>query len=284
MLARTWLYLGMGLGGILTVALIVSADQSYAGMDGMRSVRAILAGPAAAVTVPGPVPTTAATPPAGRPTPSAAPAAIPPQPVAARIPAAQPAAASATPAATPAATPIAGPSLPPAAPTPGPSMPPAPSAPPAATPAPTAPPAGPATPPSSTPNPTSGLAITTDRGATALIDLAGLVPGDSITRSLTVRNSGTLDLRYTIGATQSAATLLWTDPADGLQLSVATLSGTVLYSGPIGGLGTLAGPSLLSAGASETLRYTVTFPASAPNAFQGLIQDLTLVYTATQYP
>jgi len=38
-----WLFLGMGLAGILTVALIVTADESYAGIDGMRAIRAFVA-------------------------------------------------------------------------------------------------------------------------------------------------------------------------------------------------------------------------------------------------
>jgi hypothetical protein len=40
----------------------------------------------------------------------------------------------------------------------------------------------------------------------------------------------------------------------------------------------------LTPGSTETLTYTVDFPASAPNAFQGLNQDLTLVFNAIQYP
>jgi len=39
---RGWMFLGMGLAGILTVALIVTADESYAGIDGMRAVRALV--------------------------------------------------------------------------------------------------------------------------------------------------------------------------------------------------------------------------------------------------
>src|SRR5690242_21914884 len=40
--ARGWLFLGMGLAGILTVALIVTADETYAGIDGMRALSAIV--------------------------------------------------------------------------------------------------------------------------------------------------------------------------------------------------------------------------------------------------
>lgn len=87
-----------------------------------------------------------------------------------------------------------------------------------------------------------------------------------------------------MSATQSASTLLWSDTTLGLQLIVATTGGLVLYSGPLSGIGSLAGPTVLAPGASETLGYTFAFPTAAPDAFQGLIQDLTLVFTATQYP
>ena len=85
-------------------------------------------------------------------------------------------------------------------------------------------------------------------------------------------------------ATETASTALWTDSADGIQLTVSTTGGTILYSGPLAGLSALAGPTTLPAGSSETLRYDFAFPASAPNSFQGLSQDLTLVFDAVQFP
>jgi len=39
---RGWLLLGMGLTGLLAVALVVTADSSYAGLDSMRAIRAIV--------------------------------------------------------------------------------------------------------------------------------------------------------------------------------------------------------------------------------------------------
>ena len=105
-----------------------------------------------------------------------------------------------------------------------------------------------------------------------------------MTRTVTVLNSGSLAFRYTVSATRTASTLLWTDTTDGLQLTVSTSAGTVLYAGPLSGLGALAGPTTLAPGTSELLRYTFDFPASAPNAFQGLVQDLTLVFDAVEFP
>jgi hypothetical protein len=136
--------------------------------------------------------------------------------------------------------------------------------------------------PSVTPSPT--LTLTTDRGASAIVALGDLIPGDTITRAITLKNTGTLGFKYTVSATRTASTLLWTDSTNGLQLTVATGTGTVLYGGPLSALGALAGPSTLNPLDTELLRYTFAFPAGSPNTFQGLVQDLTLVFTATQFP
>jgi hypothetical protein len=128
------------------------------------------------------------------------------------------------------------------------------------------------------------LAISIDRGATAAFDLTRLIPGDSMTRAITVQNTGSVAFRYTVSATQTASTALWADTVDGLQLTVRDAGGTVLYAGPLSGLGSLAGPSVLAPGTTELLSYTVDFPASASNAFQGLVQDLTLVFDAIEFP
>ena len=105
-----------------------------------------------------------------------------------------------------------------------------------------------------------------------------------MTRTITVVNSGSLAFRYSVSATRSASTLLWTDTNDGLQLTVSTSTGTVLYAGPLSGLASLGGPTTLAPGTTELLRYTFDFPATAPNSFQGLVQDLTLVFDAIQFP
>ena len=280
----------MGLAGILTVALIVSADQSNAGIGGMRGITAfapaneqdpppngqngqipVLSGIldgirglpifTAPVAAPSPAAPVESAPPAPTVTvpATATPVTTPVQPApTAPIPAAVP-----LPSATP--TPTTAPTLTPAAPVPT-------SAP---TPAPTA---------SPSPTPAPALQVSTDRGAVAIVTLGDLVPGDTIGRTITVRNTGTLGFRYVVSASQTAGTLLWTDTANGLQLTVADSGGAVLYTGPVSALGTLAGPGTLSPGSSELLRYTFALPASASDAFQGLVQDLTLVFTATQYP
>ena len=105
-----------------------------------------------------------------------------------------------------------------------------------------------------------------------------------MTRAITVQNTGSVAFRYTVSATQTASTALWTDPVDGLQLTVRDAGGAVIYAGPLSGLGSLAGPTVLAPGTAELLSYTVDFPASASNTFQGLDQDLTLVFDAIEVP
>ena len=293
---RAWLFLAMGLAGILTVALVVTADSVYADIDSMRGVSAsavrpddppitkipFLGGVLATIhdlspSFFGPSPDSVLQPPAPSaplPTPPSSPSSLPvtlPAPSSTARPTPTPSGPPAplstpTPTRTPAPT---APSTPPPLPTPTPVPTPSPTPLPTPSPSPTAPPA---------------LAISIDRGATAAFDLTRLVPGDSMTRAITVQNSGSVAFRYTVSATQTATTALWTDPADGLQLSVRDAGGAVLYAGPLSGLGVLAGPTVLAPGTSELLSYTVAFPASASNAFQGLLQDLTVVFDAVEFP
>jgi hypothetical protein len=297
---RGWLFLGMSLGGILTVALIVTADESYAGIDRMRAVSASVQQPEppAITKIPflgglisaihdvapaffAPSPDSVLQPPESSSRPASSPSSAP-SPTVSVVPAAQlPVATTAPPASTarPSPTPSPSPSSsatpstqqsgPVATPTPVPTATPPPPSAPTATP---------------TPSPVPTLAITTDRGATSIVNLADLVPGDSLTRTLTVQNAGSLAFRYTVSVTQTASTQLWTDPTDGLQLTVRTAGGTVLYAGPLSGLGSLAGPTILAPGTTELMSYTVAFPGTASNSFQGLTQDLTLVFDAIQYP
>ena len=261
----------MGLAGILTIALIVSADQSHAGIDGLRAITAY-------------APASEQDPPRN----GTAPVLTGPLdgrrdlPIFGLAPTGSPADAPAAAVGSSAPKAVVQPvdTTPPAAVVPGLSAPvsTAPSPTPTAAP-PSAPPA-----PRPTPSATPPLALTTDRGSAATVSLGDLVPGDRVYRTITLKNVGTLGFRYTVSATQTASTLLWTDTTNGLQLTVATGAGTVLYSGPLSAFGTLPGPSTLIPGGTELLRYTFDFPVGAPDTLQGLLQDLTLVFTATQFP
>ncbi|HTJ62039.1 MAG TPA: hypothetical protein VL333_12690 [Candidatus Saccharimonadales bacterium] len=305
---RAWLFLAMGLAGILTVALVVTADSVYADIDAMRGVSAsavrpedppitkipLLGGLLAKIhdiapSFFGPSPDSVLQPPASSsppPSPSNSPSSLPvtqPIPSASATARPTPSSSNAQPS-VPSPTPTGTPTLPP---TPAPTgpLPPAPTGSP--TPAPTASPAPAQTAsptPSPVPTPAPVLAISIDRGATAAFDLTRLVPGDSMTRAITVQNGGSVAFRYTVSATQTASTALWTDTVDGLQLTVRDAGGTVRYAGPLSGLGSLTGPTILAPGTAELLSYTVDFPVSASNAFQGLVQDLTFVFDAIEFP
>jgi hypothetical protein len=306
---RAWLFLAMGLAGILTVALVVTADSVYADIDAMRGVSASAVRPEdppitkipflggllakihdIAPSFFGPSPDSVLQPPTASPSPASSPSSSP-SPSVSKVPAVQPpssptpspAGATSLPSPTPPS-----PTTPPS--TPGPISTPAPTAAPSA--APTASPTSPTPVPTASPTPSASpaptaapaLAISIDRGATAAFDLSRLVPGDSMTRAITVQNTGSVAFRYTVSATQTASTALWSDTVDGLQLTVRDAGGMVIYAGPLSGLGSLAGPTVLAPGTTELLSYTVTFPTSASNAFQGLVQDLALVFDAIEFP
>jgi hypothetical protein len=314
---RAWLFLAMGLAGILTVALVVTADSVYADIDSMRGVSASVVRPEdppitkipflggllstihdLAPSFFGPSPDSVLQPPAPSsppPTPASSPSSLPvtgPFPSASASARPTPTPSSppgplGTPSPTPPPAPTPSAPVPAASPTPAPTASSTPSPTASPTPSPTASPTpSPTASPTPSPSPTAApaLAISIDRGATAAFDLSRLVPGDSMTRAITVENTGSVAFRYTVSASQTASTALWTDSADGLQLTVRDAGGAVVYAGPLSGLGSLAGPTVLAPGTTELLSYTVDFPASASNAFQGLVQDLTLVFDAIEFP
>jgi len=128
---------------------------------------------------------------------------------------------------------------------------------------------------------TATLSMSNDKSAAgSLVSLTGLVPGDSAPRTVTLTNTGTAGFSYTTAVAATAATVLWTDPVNGLQVSVSRGAST-LYSGPLAGLTIAASPTLAVAG-TDTLTFLFSLPTSAGNAFQGLTQDFTVTYTATQ--
>lgn len=118
--------------------------------------------------------------------------------------------------------------------------------------------------------------------AADLMNVSGLVPGDTAARSVTITNTGNVGFTYVAAAGATASTLLWTDTTNGVQVTVARGS-TTLYTGPIKTLVLPTSPTI-AAGATDTLTYSFTFPATAGNTFQGLSQDFTITYTATQLP
>lgn len=135
--------------------------------------------------------------------------------------------------------------------------------------------------------------------------VAGMLPGDSMERFVTLKNDGTSDLAgitlTTALPSTATANALTTDATNGLKLTVESCSQgwTAVTNGPdtcgatqaattvtnvamLGGdrdLGSLAAKS--SSGQSY-LKITISLPVDAGNAFQGLAATVNFTFTATQ--
>jgi hypothetical protein len=122
---------------------------------------------------------------------------------------------------------------------------------------------------------TAGTVKITDQGATfatpALETIAGnMAPGDSVTKTITVKNEGTLDAW--IKADKATAV-----PAD----SDATTKDELFTTG-----GATITPSTnvvkVAAGATTTFDVTVALPLTAVNAFQGQTGTFSVEFKAVQ--
>ena len=128
---------------------------------------------------------------------------------------------------------------------------------------------------------TATLTLSNDRSAAgSLVSLSSLVPGDTASRTVTLTNSGNVGFTYATAVSATAATALWTNPTNGLQVIVSR-GATTLYSGALSGLTIGASPTVAAAG-TDTLTFLFSLPTSAGNSFQTLTQDFTITYTATQ--
>jgi predicted ribosomally synthesized peptide with SipW-like signal peptide len=134
------------------------------------------------------------------------------------------------------------------------------------------------------------------------VNASAIAPGDTIQRSVDLINQGTLDLAsVTLTTTASPSSLLDTDATNGLQMvidrcSVAwTESGppytytcggstsTVLASRAVIGSGlSLSNLSATTAGNTDHLRVTLTFPSGAGNTFQNQSSTISYAFTGTQ--
>jgi spore coat-associated protein N len=139
---------------------------------------------------------------------------------------------------------------------------------------------------------------------TALVTLAGMAPGDQVTAPITVSNSGTLALRYSVS---SSATNADVPTPKGLkdQLVMTVRSGvttctnaayaadgTQLYSGDLDSAagklvgdpasGNDSGDRALAASTSEVLCFHVGLPSGSGNGFQNAATTATLTFDAEQ--
>jgi spore coat-associated protein N len=134
------------------------------------------------------------------------------------------------------------------------------------------------------------------------VNATGIASGDTIQRSVDLINQGSLDLQATTLTTSaSPSSLLDTDTTNGLQMVLDKCSVAWTESGPaytytcggstssvlasrsvIGSNLALSNLSSLTAGATDHLRVTLTFPAGAPNSLQNQSSTISYAFTGTQ--
>src|SRR5436190_568221 len=134
------------------------------------------------------------------------------------------------------------------------------------------------------------------------VDATAIAPGDTIQRSVDLINQGTLDLASVTLTTQATtSSLLDTDTTNGLQMVIDKCSQAWTESGPpytytCGGSTstvlssraviqtgvTLNNLSSLTAGPTDHLRVTLTFPSGAGTTFQNKSSTLQYTLTGTQ--
>lgn len=134
------------------------------------------------------------------------------------------------------------------------------------------------------------------------VDATAIAPGDTIQRSVDLIDQGTLDLASVTLTTQATtSSLLDTDTTNGLQMVIDKCSQAWTESGPpytytCGGSTstvlssraviqsgvTLNNLSSLTAGMTDHLRVTLTFPSGAGNTFQNKSSTLQYTFTGTQ--
>jgi hypothetical protein len=139
-------------------------------------------------------------------------------------------------------------------------------------------------------------------GYTVPVTTAGFVPGDSITRALTLVNDGSAALSsVNFSSTATVGSVLTTDTVNGLQLSLKSCSvawtqggtasaptytcggtTTTLVTGPAVTNMPLVNPASLNAGGKDFLVFSVSLPVSADNTFQGKSSTLSLSFTGVQ--
>lgn len=135
--------------------------------------------------------------------------------------------------------------------------------------------------------------------ASAVVTMPAMAPGDQVTASLDVANSGSLEFRYAVTST-TTEDVLASALALTIKSGVATCddanwssTGTVLWSGVLGSTGTTAvigsnaqgsdpGDRVLAGGANEALCFNVSLPLATGNASQGLTSTATFTFDAEQ--
>jgi hypothetical protein len=146
------------------------------------------------------------------------------------------------------------------------------------------------------------VSINLSSGTALSTSATGLVPGDTMTRAVTLINDGNSALSsVSLGVTATAPSVLTTDTLNGLQLTLSscpvawtqggtptaptyTCSGTPtqISTGPAVGNRSIPTAASLTPGGTDHLVYTLTLPTSADNTFQNKSATLSLVFSGVQ--
>lgn len=119
------------------------------------------------------------------------------------------------------------------------------------------------------------VGISTEPTSSALT-IDALAPGATVTKPLTVVNTGDLPVSYVVSAAKKAGI---TDFYDALTCRV-TADGLAVYDGPISTMRT--SPLTVAAGSRAQLQFSVGLPADAGNDLAGDYAKLTLYVDAEQ--
>jgi predicted ribosomally synthesized peptide with SipW-like signal peptide len=134
------------------------------------------------------------------------------------------------------------------------------------------------------------------------VNATAIAPGDTIQRSVDLINQGSLDLAsITLTTSPSSSSLLDSDTSNGLQMAIDKCSVAWTESGPpytytcsgstssvlasrpvIGSTLALSNLGSLTAGATDRLRVTLTFPGGAGNSLQNQSSTISYSFTGTQ--
>ena len=134
------------------------------------------------------------------------------------------------------------------------------------------------------------------------VDATAIAPGDTIQRSVDLIDQGTINLAsVTLTTAASSSSVLDTDATNGLQMMIDKCSQAWTESGPpytytcTGSTSsvlssraviqtgvTLSNLSSVTAGSTDHLRVTLTFPSGAGNSFQNKSSTIQYTFTGTQ--
>jgi hypothetical protein len=129
--------------------------------------------------------------------------------------------------------------------------------------------------------------------ASVPLEFAGLLPGTSVTRPVTLTNDGSAGFSSVVlTSVATTSSRLDTDPVHGLQLSVASCSApwtpdlgcageaAQVAPGPLVRTTPLTDPSARTPGRTDHLAVTVSLPRTAGSEFSGLNSAVVLTFTA----